>query len=86
MDSFFFIVDEGREDPSTTISGPLLARQRNTINGVLPRCADDDPTLNAGFVCNSSGDPDLYCWKTLYFGGFPEGGGDPCMYAFLQSD
>ena len=53
----FFIVDKGREDPSTTISGPLLARQRNTICW----CADDDPTLNAGFVCNFSGDPDLYC-------------------------
>ena len=26
-----FLVDEGREDPNTTISGPLSARQRNTI-------------------------------------------------------
>ena len=27
----FFVVDEGREDPNTTISGPSSARQRNTI-------------------------------------------------------
>ena len=30
--SFFFIlVNEGREDPSTTISGPSPARQQNAI-------------------------------------------------------
>ena len=28
---FFFLVDEGWEDPSTTISGPSWARQRNAI-------------------------------------------------------
>ena len=27
----FFLVYEGREDPNTTISGPLSARQRNAI-------------------------------------------------------
>ena len=27
----FFLVDEGREDPSTTIRGPSSARQRNAI-------------------------------------------------------
>ena len=27
----FFLIDEGREDPSTTISGPSSARQRNAI-------------------------------------------------------
>ena len=27
----FFLVDEGREDPNTTISGPSSARQRNAI-------------------------------------------------------
>ena len=26
-----FLVDDGREDPNTIISGPSLARQRNTI-------------------------------------------------------
>ena len=26
-----FLVDEGREDPNTTISGPSSARQRNVI-------------------------------------------------------
>ena len=38
LGQFFFIVDEGREDPSTTISGSLLARQRNNINGVSLVC------------------------------------------------
>ena len=28
---FFCLVDEGREDPNTTISGPSSARQRNAI-------------------------------------------------------
>ena len=38
---FFFVVvvDEGREDPSSTISGPLLARQRNAIK--FPWRVDD---------------------------------------------
>ena len=27
-----FLVDEGREDPNTTKSGPSLARQRNAIS------------------------------------------------------
>ena len=27
----FFLVDDEREDPSTTISGPYSARQRNAI-------------------------------------------------------
>ena len=27
----FFLVDEGREDPNTTISGPSSARQRSAI-------------------------------------------------------
>ena len=31
FDRFFLLVDEEREDPSTTISGPLSARQRNAI-------------------------------------------------------
>ena len=31
-----FLVDEGREDPSTTISGPSSARQRNAFYGPLP--------------------------------------------------
>ena len=31
---FVFLVDEGREDLNTTISGPSLARQRNANAGV----------------------------------------------------
>ena len=37
---FFFLVDDGREDPNTTTSGPSSARWR----------ADDGQTLNAGLV------------------------------------
>ena len=29
--TFFFLVDEGREDPNTTISEPSLDSQENTI-------------------------------------------------------
>ena len=36
----FFLVNEGREDPSTTISVPLSSRWR----------ADDGRTLNVGLV------------------------------------
>ena len=36
-----FLVDEGREDPNTTKTGPSSARQRNADNGT---------TLNAGLV------------------------------------
>ena len=31
FDNLFPLVEEGRDDPSTTISGPSLARQRNAI-------------------------------------------------------
>ena len=35
----FFLVDDGREDPNTTIGGPSASQ-----------CADDGPILNAGLV------------------------------------
>ena len=41
LTTFFLTVDEGREDPSTTLSGPSSARQRRV---------DDGPKLNAGLV------------------------------------
>ena len=41
----FFLVNEGREHPNNTKSGPSLARQRNAILN-----ADAGPTLNAGLV------------------------------------
>ena len=46
----FFLVDEGRKDPNTTINGPTLARQQNTILMVFCWRADDCPTFNAGLV------------------------------------
>ena len=45
-----FLVDEGREDPNITISGPSSARQRNPIGMAFRWRADDGPTLNAGLV------------------------------------
>ena len=44
----FFLVDEGREDPNTTISVLSLARQQNAIKIVFPWHADDGQTLSAG--------------------------------------
>ena len=47
---FFFLVDEGRDDPNIIISGPSSASQRNAIL-VAFRCrADDDPKLNTDLV------------------------------------
>ena len=48
--SISFYVDEGREDPNTTISGPSSACQRNAIEMAFRWRTDDGPTLNAGFV------------------------------------
>ena len=44
---FFFFFDEGRKYSNTTISGPLMARQRNTIQMAFRWRADGGPTLNA---------------------------------------
>ena len=46
----FFIVEfiNGREDPSTTVSGLSSARQRNAISMAFRGRADGGPTLNAG--------------------------------------
>ena len=41
-----FLVDEGREDPLTTKSGPSLACQQNTIIMAFRWWGDDGPTLN----------------------------------------
>ena len=50
----FILVDEGREDPSTTISGPSSTRQRNAIKWRFLMAfrwrVDDGPTLNAGLL------------------------------------
>ena len=47
-----FKVDEGCEDPNTTISGPSSSRQRNAIKMTFRWCADDGPTLNADSVAS----------------------------------
>ena len=48
--SVFFLVDEGIEDPNTTINGPSSARQRNAIYMAFRWWADDGQTLKAGLV------------------------------------
>ena len=47
---FVFLVDDGREDPNTTISGPLSARQRKPFKWRFFWYAGHGPTLNAGLV------------------------------------
>ena len=47
---YVFLVDERREDPNTTKSGPSSARQRNAIYMVFRWRADGGPTVNAGLV------------------------------------
>ena len=47
---FIFLVDERREVPNTTISGPSFARQRNAIKMAFHWGADDGPTWSAGLV------------------------------------
>ena len=46
----FFLVDEGREYPNTTISRPSSVRQRNAILMAFRCRANDGRTLNAGLV------------------------------------
>ena len=47
---FSFLVNEGREDPNSTKSGPYSARKRNAIQMAFRWRANDCPTLNAGLV------------------------------------
>ena len=45
-----FAFYSGREDPNTTIDGPLSARQRNAIEMAFRWRVDVGPTLKAGLV------------------------------------
>ena len=45
-----FFLDEGREDPNTTNSGPSSASQRNTIQTAFRWLAHDGSTLNADWL------------------------------------
>ena len=45
-----FLVDEGRKDPNTTISGASSARQLNAIYMAFRWRADVGPTLNVGWI------------------------------------
>ena len=47
FDNVFFLVDKGMEDTTTTINGPSLDRQRNTIEMAFHWWADDGPTLGS---------------------------------------
>ena len=67
-------------DPNTTISGPPSARQRNAIECVSLRRADDDPTLNAGLIFQ--GIQTSNAKKPYMFVFFRGGGGRPdLLYA-----
>ena len=48
--NIFFLVDEGREDPNTTKSGPSSTSQRNAIEMAFRWRVDDGPTFNSGLV------------------------------------
>ena len=48
--TMIFFLDEGREDPYTTKSGPSSACKRNDIKMVYHWRADDGPTFNVGLV------------------------------------
>ena len=48
--TFFLLIDKGREDPNTTISGTSSALQRNAIIMAFRWRTDDGPILNAGLV------------------------------------
>ena len=45
-----FLVDEGRKDQNTTISGPSSARQQNAIEMAFLWRADGGHTLNIDLV------------------------------------
>ena len=47
---FFFLVDEGRYDPNTTLSGPSSASQLNANYLAFCWSADYGSTLNVGLV------------------------------------
>ena len=58
----FFFVDEGRQDPNTTVRGPSSASQRNAISMAFRWRAADGTTLNDGLGSSVIlGDPDQYC-------------------------
>ena len=55
---FVFKVDEGREDPSPTLSGPLSARQGNAIKWCFSGMFRS---------CDFSGDPELVLLENPIF-------------------
>ena len=58
----YIVVNEGREDPNTTLSRPSLARRKTPFYMAFRCRAHDGQTLNAGFVALLFlGDPDQYC-------------------------
>ena len=62
-----YLVDEGKEDPNTTVR-VSLSRQRNVISMTFRWPANDGPKLNAGLVaCDFSGDPISIAKKPYIF-------------------
>ena len=50
LTTLFIFLDDRREDPNTTISGPSSACQQNTIEMAFRWLADNGPLLNTGFL------------------------------------
>ena len=78
--NFIYLVDEGREDPYTTIHGPSfdppsLTCQRNAIKWCFAGRDNDGPAVQAWYLCDLSGDRDQFARKPYIFVIFQGGGG-----------
>ena len=82
---FLCLVNEGREDPHTAISGTSSARRRNAVYMASRWRADDGPTLNAGLIALwFSGDLDRCCFEALCFFVILQGGPDPLSPLWIR--
>ena len=80
------LVDEGRENPNTTINVPSSARQRNTIEMAFCWRANDGATLNAGLVAlRFQGTRTSIAKKPFIFVIFQGGGGTPCPPLWIRT-
>ena len=69
----------------SAIIGPPAKRHFNAIEIGFRWRADDGPTLNPGLVASGfSGDPDQYCYETIYLCDFSGWGGGygPPLYVY----
>ena len=85
LTTFFFLVDEGRKDPDTTIRGQSSARRRNAILMAFRRRADDGTTWNSGLValCFFRGSGPALLRNTIFRGGVGSGPLAPSGFAHV---